>query len=140
MDQRDRKIIDILKKDCRSTSREIAEKLGMRPTTVHQRVLKLKKDGIIERFTVKLSDEKVGEDFVAFMFVKASPDTNIGRDVLSNRNVKEVFGLTGEYDMLFKMKFRGVSEFNEFVLSFRKNQKVVSTLTMVATANLKEEV
>ncbi len=140
MDSRDRQILDMLKKDSRTPSREISEKLGMRPTTVHQRILRMKADGVIEGFTIKLDDEKVGEDFIAFMFVKTSPSTKLGSSVLGNRHVKEVFGLTGEYDLLFKMKFRGVNEFNDFVLSFRKTQSVVSTLTMVATAKIKEEI
>ncbi len=140
MDSTNRKIVDLLREDSRKTIREIAEKIGSRPSTVHQRILKMSRDGMIEKFTVKLNDDMVGEDFTAFMFVKTTPSTDLGKGVLSDRCVKEVFGLTGEYDMLFKMKFPGVKEFNDFVLKFRKTQNVVSTLTMVATAKIKEEV
>ena len=140
MDSEDRRILELLKEDSKRPVREIAEKLRMRPSTVHQRILKMVRDGVIERFTVKLDDERVGEDFIAFMFVKTSPSTRLGNDVLRDGHVKEVFGLTGEYDLLLKMKFRGVKEFNDFVLDFRKDQKVVSTLTMVATAKVKEDI
>jgi hypothetical protein len=42
--------------------------------------------------------------------------------------------------MLFKLKFRDVVEFNDFVIGFRKeNKDVQKTLTMVVTVTLKEE-
>ena len=49
--------------------------------------------------------------------------------------------MTGEYDVLAKLKFEDVEEFNNFLITFRKEMKgVEATLTMVATANIKEEV
>ena len=61
--------------------------------------------------------------------------------ILNNKHVKEIFGITGEYDLLIKLKFKDVEEFHEFVLDFRKqNKEIQSTLTMVVTTNLKEEI
>ncbi|MCD6495756.1 MAG: Lrp/AsnC family transcriptional regulator [Candidatus Aenigmarchaeota archaeon] len=140
MDNKDRKILDLLREDCRSTSKEIAEKLSMRPTTVHQRIVKLKRDGVIEKFTVKLNDKKMGEEFTAFMFIKTNPSSEISYRVFGDTHVKEVFGLTGEYDMMMKMKFSDVKEFNDFILDFRRRENVVSTVTMVATAKIKEDI
>lgn len=140
MDNKDRKILDLLREDCRSTSKEIAEKLSMRPTTVHQRIVKLKRDGVIEKFTVKLNDKKMGEEFTAFMFIKTNPSSEISHRVFGDTHVKEVFGLTGEYDMMMKMKFSDVKEFNDFILDFRRRENVVSTVTMVATAKIKEDI
>ena len=75
------------------------------------------------------------------MFVKGSTTDYIDSKFLHNKNVKEVFGITGEYDVLLKLKFQNIEEFNEFVLKFRKeNKQIQSTLTMVITANLKEEI
>ena len=51
-----------------------------------------------------------------------------------------IFGVTGEYDLLLKLKFKDVEEFNDFLIKFRKEQKGVrQTFTMVSTANIKEE-
>jgi DNA-binding Lrp family transcriptional regulator len=140
MDSKDRKILAALRQDASRTVREISRKTGVRPSTVHKRISRLKEDGVIERFTVKLNDEMAGEGFTAFMFVKTRPSTEIGPGVTDNPHVREVFGITGEHDLLMKMKFRDVSEFNDFVIEFRKKQKIESTLTMVATAKIKEDV
>ncbi|MBW2984178.1 Lrp/AsnC family transcriptional regulator [Candidatus Woesearchaeota archaeon] len=139
LDKKDLAIINILKTDARLSIRDIAKKTNIRPSTVHQRITKLRKDGVIEKFTVKLNNSAVGENFIVFMMIKTKPDVILDNKVISNKHVKEVFGTTGEYDLLLKLKFRDVQEFNDFIIKFRKEQQVVTTLTMVATANIKEE-
>ncbi len=141
IDNKDEKIIEILKEDSREPIREIAKKTKIRPSTVHQRIRKLIEDKVIEKFTIKLDNKAVGENFIVFMLVKGGTTEYIDNKILQNKHVKEVFGVTGEYDMLIKLKFENVDEFHEFVLNFRKDKKEIqSTLTMVVTANLKEEI
>lgn len=141
LDSKDLKIIEILKHDSRSPIREIARLTRIRPSTVHQRIQKLIAGKAIEKFTIKLNNRAVGENFIIFMLVKGSTTEYIDGKFLNNKHVKEVFGITGEYDLLIKLKFENVEEFHNFVLNFRKDKKdIQSTLTMVATANLKEEI
>lgn len=139
MDNKDSAILLLLKENSRYSVREIAKKTGIRPSTVHQRITKLKEEGVIERFTVKLDNNKVAEGFIVFMYVKTKPSINLDSKIINNSHVKEVFGITGEYDILIKMKFKDVNEFNDFIIKFRKEQQIETTLTMVATANIKEE-
>ena len=141
LDKKDEKIIEILKQDSRSPIREIAKQTKIRPSTVHQRIQKLIENNIIEKFTIKLNNKKVGENFIVFMLVKGGTTEYIDNKILQNNHVKEIFGITGEYDLLIKLKFENVEEFHDFVLNFRKDKKEIqATLTMVVTANLKEEV
>ena len=138
IDNKDKQIIEELKKDSRTSIRDIAKTTGIRPSTVHQRIHKLKTSGIIERFTLKLNNNLVGENFIVFMFVSTEKD--ISPAVFKNSHIKEVFGITGEYDLLFKLKFKDVEEFNDFVLEFRKQTGIKKTITMVGTITLKEEI
>ena len=138
MDSKDEKIIEELKENSRESIRDIARKTNIRPSTVHQRILKLKKTGLIEKFTVKLDNKQAGENFIVFMFV--STEEEISKTIFKEKYVKEVFGITGEYDLLFKLKFKDVEEFNEYILNFRKKTGVKKTITMVATTTLKEEI
>lgn len=140
LDDNDHSILAALRNDSRKTIRDLAAELGMRPSTVHERIRRLRASGIIERFTLKLNNDAVGEGFIVFMLVLGSPTTYVGETLLSSPNIKEVFGITGEYDLLFKLKFKDVSAFNDFVINFRKeNKNIQKTLTMVCTATLKEE-
>lgn len=141
LDSKDMKILEALREDSRKSIKELSKTTKIRPSTVHQRIQKLIAGKAIEKFTIKPDNKSVGENFIVFMLVKGNTADYIDNKILDNRHVKEVFGITGEYDLLVKLKFRDVEEFNDFVLNFRKDKKEIqSTLTMVATANLKEEV
>ena len=141
LDDKDSKILEILKADARLPIREMAKQTKIRPSTVHQRIQKLVESGVIEKFTIKLNNKEVGENFIVLMLVKGSTSEYVDSRFLNDRHVKEVFGVTGEYDLLIKLKFANVEEFNGFILKFRKeNREIQSTLTMVVTTNLKEEI
>lgn len=141
LDSKDIKILQALKEDARSSIKELSKITRIRPSTVHQRIQKLIENKIIEKFTIKLNNKAVGENFIVFMLVKGSTSEYLDNKIINNNNFKEVFGITGEYDLLIKLKFKDVEEFHNFILNFRKDKKEIqSTLTMVVTANLKEEI
>jgi DNA-binding Lrp family transcriptional regulator len=138
LQEKDTKIINILKENSRLPIRDIAKKTGLRPSTVHDRIKKLTKDEVIEKFTVKLNNQKVNENFIVFMFLTTSKD--LEPSFFNNKNIKEVFGVTGEYDLILKLKFKDIEQFNKFIISLRKNNSIKKTQTMIATIDIKEEI
>ena len=140
LDSKDMEILEALKQDSRKPIKELSKITGIRPSTIHQRKQKLIENKIIEKFTVKLNNKEVGENFIVLMLVKGKATDYIDSKIINNNHVKEVFGVTGEYDLLMKLKFSDINDFNNFILDFRKNKNIQTTLTMVATANLKEEI
>ncbi len=136
--EKDLKIINVLKEDSRLSIRDIAKKTGLRPSTVHDRISKLRKDKVIEKFTLKLNNKAIGENFIVFMFITTSKDLDSG--FFNNKHIKEVFGVTGEYDLILKLKFRDVDQFNKFIIDLRKNKDIKKTITMIATIGIKEDV
>lgn len=141
LDKKDKKIITVLKNNARASIREISKATGIRPSTVHQRIKKLVENDVIEKFTVRLNDDKMDEGFASFMLISGSPERYLDEKILKNQHVKGIYGITGEYDLLIKMKFKDMSAFNEFLLDFRENysKHISKTLTMVQTVKLKEE-
>ena len=92
-------------------------------------------------FTLKLNNKAIGENFIVFMLIKGSTTEYINERIIKNEHVKEIFGITGEYDLLLKLKFKDIEEFNKFLIRFRKEHKGIrQTYTMVTTADIKEEV
>ncbi len=137
LDIKDHRIVGELLKNARLSVRDIAKLTQLRPSTVHQRMQRLIREGIIEKFTLKLNNEAIGENFIVFMLIKA--DKDLDSSAFRNKKIKEAFGITGEYDLILKLKFSDVKEFNDYVLAFRKRYEIRNTLTMVVTANIKEE-
>jgi DNA-binding Lrp family transcriptional regulator len=136
IDTKDHKIIKLLKENSRLSIRDIAKKTQIRPSTVHQRIQKLISNNIIEKFTLKLNNKAIGEDFIVFMYVTTSQD--LLDTFFKNKHVKEAFGITGEYDLLLKLKFKDISEFNDYIIALRKNKAITKTITNVVTVNIKE--
>ena len=137
LDSKDLKIINVLKQNSRLAIRDIAKKTQLRPSTVHLRIQRLIKNNIIEKFTLKLNNQAVEEDFIVFMFLSTSED--LPPSFFNNKHVKESFGITGEFDLLLKLKFKDISEFNDHIIALRKNKAITKTITNVVTVNIKEE-
>jgi len=134
-------LLKILQKDASLSIRKLAEKLKMRPSTVHERIKRLQRAGILKRKVWLIDAEKVGRDFVAFILLKGKPGNYLTeRNILADPRVQEAWGVTGSYDLLLKCRFRNVKEFSSFVMEIREKLREyeVETFSMIATARLKE--
>jgi len=135
MDKIDKIIIDELKKDSSVSLKTLSKLTKIRPSTLHQRITKLKQNKIIS-YTIKTDDELVGENFIVYMMVQT--EGMIDNKAFSDTHIKEAYGITGEYDLMIKMKFKDVKEFNEFIISFREKYALKKTLTMIGTVKIKD--
>lgn len=67
IDELDLKILQILYEDSRIAFTEIARILNVPDTTVHFRVKKMKKQGVISRFTINIPPQKLGFEHMALL-------------------------------------------------------------------------
>jgi len=65
LDKIDITILEMLKKDARTSFREIARKLDVSPDTISNRFERLKEQGIIINSTVIINPTKIGYSFIA---------------------------------------------------------------------------
>ncbi len=136
LDKLDHDIIALLKHNSKLPVRDIAKHLNSKHSTIHERIKRLIRDGVIEEFTLKLNHSLLGKGFTVFMFVTGE----ISRSIKNSENVIELFSVTGEYEYMMKLRFRDVQEFNDFVVNFkRENSSIRKLLTTVATETVKEE-
>ena len=138
IDKSDKKIISELKKNSRATLKELSLKTKLRPSTIHSRIQDLIKDNTIEKFTIKTDDKKTGEDFIVFILINSNK--KIPDSFFRKNEIKDVFGITGSYDIIMKCKFSNISIFNEFILELRNLDEIQNTLTMISTIKIKEEI
>ena len=134
LDDKDLEIVRVLKEDARTSIREISLKTGIKPSTIHQRIRKLIDDGVIEKFTLKLNKEYLGEAVTVLVFI--STDSVLkGFDY---PNIKEVHRISGEYDYLLKMSFSDLDSFNRFFTEFRKGKVIKRSESIVVTSTIKD--
>ncbi|MFB6125565.1 MAG: Lrp/AsnC family transcriptional regulator [Halanaeroarchaeum sp.] len=128
MDDLDREILDILRRDARTPYTEIATELGVSEGTVRNRVDQLLAEGIIERFTVATSTGNVK----AMIEVSVAVDVNtaaIGERMTRWDEVDFVWQVSGEEDIVVVVDATDTQGVNELITKAREQAEVVSTKT-----------
>ena len=77
IDKIDRKILSILQGDGRIANVELAERIGLSPTSVGERLKRLQRDGFVEGYGARLNPHRLGLGllvFVEVMLDKTTPD------------------------------------------------------------------
>jgi len=137
IDEIDRKILDILKRNAKTSLKEMSKELDLPITTVYYRLKRLEKEGIIESYTIKIDYEKLGYKVKAFILIKYDPSSGISQKDLLKKlksfdDVEEAYIITGEYDILLKIISKDIEELSTFVLDVLRNvEGVKETVTMI---------
>lgn len=143
LNKTDIEILTILQKDSKSSIAKIAEDVGKGISTVHDRIKALQNANIIKGYTAVLSAEQLGRETLAFILVTIRYRVPGRKSVLSQREfcqeianhplVQGVHVLSGEYDVLLKVRAKTIDEMNHFIVDFlRQIPAVDKTLTMFA--------
>jgi Lrp/AsnC family leucine-responsive transcriptional regulator len=69
MDSVDLKILKMLVKDGLSTTKESAAVLNLTTTPVHERIKRLRRDGIIAKYTIELNRKALRQNLLVFVNV-----------------------------------------------------------------------
>lgn len=140
LDERDRAILMFLHHQGRASVRTIAGSVGLPPSTVHARMARLERQGVITGYSVNVDPRRLGLGFVAYILVSGTAERYLEEEFLARPEVEEVAGITGEYDLLLKVRLPSLEDFNTFLMDFRDryDAHLDKTITMVRTANLKE--
>ena len=142
-DEKDRIILDELLKDARAPTKHIAEKIDLPRITVHTRIEKMMEEGIIKQFTTIIDYKRIGLPITAFVFISFSPSGKISQSDLAKKiseieNVSEVHLITGEWDILVKIRGESLEKIGMVVLDEIRNLPgVAKTITCPSFSNIK---
>ncbi len=73
IDEKDKKILEILKNDSRTPYTEIAERLDVSEATVRKRIESLREENIIEKFTIEIDPQSLGYETVTLLGLDVEP-------------------------------------------------------------------
>ena len=136
MDERDSAILIELLNDSRQSTAVIARKTGIPRVTVHERIQRFRKSGVIRRFTVEPDYALLGCPISAFILIAFSPSAGsnqrkLAKEIAALDGVSEVSVLAGEWDLIVKARAESLKEFGNFVVDrLRKLKGVGKTVTM----------
>ena len=128
MDDLDRQILSILRRDARTPYTEIADRVGTSEGTVRNRVDRLTDEGIIERFTVTTQTGNVKA------MIEVSVDMNVNTSEVSERmadweEVDFVWQVSGEDDIVLVVDCVDTQAVNDLISQAREMDEVKGTTT-----------
>ena len=128
IDNLDKRILEIMKKDSRCPYVEIAEKLGVSEGTVRSRVHKMTEDGIIRGFTIKTSSKNVKA--LVEVRIDVNTDTEeIARKLSEYDGVTAALEVTRDQDIIAIVDVESSQSLNEIIERVRRYDNVLSTRT-----------
>jgi DNA-binding Lrp family transcriptional regulator len=144
IDEKDELIINALRKDSNKPISRLSKEIGIPRATLQDRINKLVKQGVIKRFTVIPDFAKLGRPVAAFVMVSFHPSPEISqrelaRQIASLPEVEEVHLISGEWDILVKIRVKDVESAGSFVIDKIRTMKgVEKTETCVSFECIKE--
>lgn len=129
LDDIDKEIIRILQDDARKSYREIQEQLKISIGTIHNRITKLKNNKIIEGYTLKLNNTKLG--YKLTFLISLQIDGKHTEEILSELSEKPeictVFNVTGEQSASLICRFKESEDVHEFLRELNEHKHITRT-------------
>ncbi len=120
LDQTDRRILRILQADGRIPAVELAERIGLSPTSAGERVRRLQREGYIEGYGARLDPQRLGLGLLVFIEVlldKTTPDVfeRFAKAVRAAPEVLECHMVAGGFDYLVKTRLADMAAYRRFL-------------------------
>lgn len=149
LDVKDVKILRLLQQNCRFSAAEIAKKIRIPVTTVYAKMNKMEKLGLIKEYKAVLDAKKLGLATTVIILISFTYHPAGEEKILSQRTVaqkiakfpevQEVQIVTGDWDLMIKIKCKDVEEVGNFVVDrLRPIKGVERTSTCMVLDTTKE--
>lgn len=138
IDELDRRLISLLRGHSRLPVAVLAKELEVNRSTVTARIDRLTRSGVIEAFTIRLSDEIDRDTIRAITLVRSNPQ--LGQDVVrAIRGFPEVDNLhstLGTWDLVVQLRTSTMAEFDSVLERIRAVAGVMDTETSLLINSL----
>jgi len=149
LDEKDSAILKLIQANSKLTAKQISKRINAPITTVFAKTKRMEGLGIIKEYRAIVAPEKLNAGTVAFILASVSYRTTVNGAPLSQRTVaqeiakfpevQEVQIITGDWDLLVKLRAENVDTIGKFVVDkLRLIQGLEKTLTCMVFETVKE--
>ena len=136
VDKLDRKILSILSKNARIAFKDVAEQCGVSRAAIHQRVERLKEDGVITGSGFSINPKSIGYGtctYVGISLERGSMYKNVVKKLQNIPEIVECHFTTGPYTMMVKAYVRDNEQWMKLLNdTLQSIDGVVSTETLIS--------
>lgn len=119
-DRVDRKILDILQRDGRTSITDLAQAVGLSATPCAERVRRLERNGVITGYHARVSPQALGKTLLVFLEIKLSAKSDavfekIRKELDGMPDVMECHLVSGDFDYLVKARLAEMNDYRRLL-------------------------
>ncbi len=142
IDSIDAQLIDLLQANARMSNADLARRLEMAPSAVHQRVKKLEERGVVQGYGARVDPKALERGLLAFVFLRTEEPLGrpeVARAVAALPEVLELHDIAGDDCYLMKVRVAGTDDLHRFLhQELARVPLVRSTKTVIVLETHKE--
>jgi DNA-binding Lrp family transcriptional regulator len=149
LDDKDTAILLLIQENSKLTANQIAKKTNTPITTVFAKIKRMETLGIIKQYRAILAPEKLNLTTTAFILAAVSygnktdgtpiVQREVAEEIAKLSEVQEVHIITGDWDLLIKIRAESVNDIGKFVVDkLRHINGLQKTLTCMVFETVKE--
>lgn len=120
LDEIDLKILRILQKNSKKTTKEIAEQLNLTASPVYERIKRLENKNYIKKNVALLNKEKINRSVTAICMVSLRYHNEgfidkFEKQIKNIKEIQECYHMAGKVDFVLKINLKSLDSYHEFV-------------------------
>ncbi|MFD0964578.1 Lrp/AsnC family transcriptional regulator [Pseudofulvibacter geojedonensis] len=129
----DFKIINELQLDCKQSIKQLAQKVNLSVSPVHERIKRIENNGVIDKYVAIIKPELLGLKMVVYCQVKLIKHQEelfdeFEKYIVSLDEVLEASYIAGSFDFLIKVVLKDMDEYQYFVKHKISKLKIISNI------------
>lgn len=122
LDEKDKNLLFLLQEDAKQTTKELANKLNLSVTAVFERIKKLERQKILEKYVALVNKRKVEKDFIVMCHIKLIQHKKeyihqFEKEIVQFPEITECFHVSGDYDYILKICLKDIQDYREFMVT-----------------------
>lgn len=140
LDDMDRKLLGLLAEDATRSYAELSKLLHLSAPAVHERVKRLKRDGVIRRTVAALDGPKIGRPLLAFVHIDTEGWGKSAQllALSAEPEVEEIHSVAGDACMLFKVRTRDAQALEDLLAKIYNCPGVKGTRSYITLSTYME--
>ena len=119
LDATDMRLLELLQTDAKMNIKEIASELNMTKTPIYERIKRLEKSGVIEKYVAIINRQELPSSMIVFCSVmldsqKLEEIEQFKKVVLEIPEVMQCYLMGGESDFLLKVVVKDLESYHQF--------------------------
>ena len=119
LDDKDYAILHLLQQNARITVKEIADKIHLSTTPVHERIKRMEANGVIKQYATIVDNIKVKKGLMVICYVSLKQHSkNAGAKFIKVINelneIIECYSISGEFDFMLKVVCEDMNAYYDF--------------------------